>query len=216
MLSPVSHTSTRDQVAIYQTEPYVVAADVYGEPPHVGRGGWTWYTGSAGWMFRVAIESIFGVSVEGGHTLVLNPSVASDWPNCRLVYRLPNGDTRYDISIENPAGKEHGVSEAFLDEPSDKVANGVARIPIVNDGASHRVAIGLLDDSRTELPGDKFPADFLWAQPPALIKSKVRRWPTALARASGIGSHISRGKSLRITTATWRVITIGDLQMIFS
>ena len=66
MISPISHTSTPDAVAIYQTEPYVVAADVYGEPPHVGRGGWTWYTGSAGWMFRVAIESIIGFSIEQG------------------------------------------------------------------------------------------------------------------------------------------------------
>ena len=78
---------------VYQTEPYVVAADVYGEPPHVGRGGWTWYTGSAGWMFRVAVESIFGVSTEGGDTLVINPSISSAWPQCRLTYRLPDGKT---------------------------------------------------------------------------------------------------------------------------
>src|SRR5437764_14107484 len=102
MLSRIWNTNTQDRVQVYQTEPYVVAADVYGEPPHVGRGGWTWYTGSAGWMFRVAIESIFGVSTEGGHTLLVNPSIASDWPRCRMVYRLPDGDTRYDLSIENP------------------------------------------------------------------------------------------------------------------
>ena len=114
MLSPVWHTNTRTIGSdVYQTEPYVVAADVYGEPPHVGRGGWTWYTGSAGWMFRVAIESIFGMSIEGGQTLLVNPSISSDWPNCRLTYRLPDGDTRYDISIENPSGKEHGVSTAL-------------------------------------------------------------------------------------------------------
>ena len=115
MLSPVSHSNSKQQAQIYQTEPYVVAADVYGEPPHVGRGGWTWYTGSAGWMFRVAVESIFGVSTEGGHTLVVNPSISSDWPQCRMTYRLPGGNTCYDILIENPEGKEHGVSAAMLD-----------------------------------------------------------------------------------------------------
>jgi N,N'-diacetylchitobiose phosphorylase len=143
MLSPIWHTNTQDRVQVYQTEPYVVAADVYGEPPHVGRGGWTWYTGSAGWMFRVVIESIFGVSTEGGDTLLVNPSIASDWPRCRMVYRLPDGDTRYDLSIENPAGKEYGVSAALLDERPVAVANGVARIPLVNDGALHRVIIRL-------------------------------------------------------------------------
>ena len=66
MLSPVWHTATPERTDVYQTEPYVVAADIYGEPPHVGRGGWTWYTGSAGWMFRVAVESIFGLTIERG------------------------------------------------------------------------------------------------------------------------------------------------------
>jgi cyclic beta-1,2-glucan synthetase len=120
-----------------------VAADVYGEPPHVGRGGWTWYTGSAGWMFRVAVESIFGVSTEGGHTLIVNPSISSNWPQCRMSYRLPGGTTRYDILIENPAGKEHGVSEAMLDSRPLVLANGAARIPLVNDGSSHSVNIRL-------------------------------------------------------------------------
>jgi cyclic beta-1,2-glucan synthetase len=143
MLSPIWHTNTHDRVGVYQTEPYVVAADVYGEPPHVGRGGWTWYTGSAGWMFRVAIESIFGISIDKGQTLVVNPSISADWPNCRLMYRLPDGATRYDISFENPAGKEQGVSAALLDEQPTVVADGAARIPLANDGALHRVTIRL-------------------------------------------------------------------------
>jgi cellobiose phosphorylase len=143
MLSPVSHSNSKQQAEIYQTEPYVVAADVYGEPPHVGRGGWTWYTGSAGWMFRVAVESIFGVTTEGGHTLIVNPSISSNWPQCRMTYRLPGGNTCYDILIENPEGKEHGVSEAMLDGQPMLLADGIARIPILNDGASHRVTIRL-------------------------------------------------------------------------
>jgi len=120
-----------------------VAADDYGEPPHFGRGGWTWYTGSAGWMFRVAVESIFGVSTEGVHTLVVNPSISSNWPQCRMSYRLPDCNTCYDILIENPVGKEHGIAEATLDGRPLFLANGAARIPLVNDGAPHRVRIRL-------------------------------------------------------------------------
>lgn len=143
MLSPIWHTSSPHRARCYQTEPYVVAADVYGEKPHVGRGGWTWYTGSAGWMFRVAIESIFGVSIEGGKTLVVNPSISSSWPSCRLAYRLPSGDTHYEILIENPDGKEHGVVAAMLDGRPATVSEQAARIPLVDDGASHRVVIRL-------------------------------------------------------------------------
>jgi cyclic beta-1,2-glucan synthetase len=143
MLSPVWHTSSPEKVGVYQTEPYVVAADVYGEPPHVGRGGWTWYTGSAGWMYRVAIESVFGVTTEHGQTLVINPSISSAWPRCRLSYRLPGGETRYDITIENPSGNEHGVKEASVDGRPAVVENGVARVLLLRDGKTHQVVVRL-------------------------------------------------------------------------
>ncbi len=143
MLSPISHTSSQAKADTYQTEPYVVAADVYGEPPHVGRGGWTWYTGSAGWMFRVAIESIFGFSTERGRTLLINPSISSDWPQCRLNYRLPDGKTRYEIIIENPSGKERGVTHVTLDGQPSVVQNGTARVPFAADGQQHRVVVRL-------------------------------------------------------------------------
>jgi cyclic beta-1,2-glucan synthetase len=139
MLSPVSHTATPERTRVYQTEPYVVAADVYGEPPHVGRGGWTWYTGSAGWMFRVAVESIFGFSVERGQTLVIKPSVSASWPRCRLIYRLPGETTRYEITIENPSAKEFGVTSATIDERPAEVINEAARIPLHHDGRVHSV-----------------------------------------------------------------------------
>ncbi len=143
MLTPVWHTRSSDDVGVYQTEPYVVAADVYGEPPHVGRGGWTWYTGSAGWMLRVAVESILGLTIEGGRTLVINPSISSAWPQCRLIYRLPDGQTTYDITIENPSGNERGVKLATLDSMPAVVENGVARIPLARDGKAHRVSVRL-------------------------------------------------------------------------
>jgi cyclic beta-1,2-glucan synthetase len=143
MLTPVAHTSTLEDVGVYQTEPYVVAADVYGEPPHVGRGGWTWYTGSAGWMYRVAIESILGLTTEGGTTLLLNPSISTKWPECRVNYRLPDSKTLYEITIANPFGREHVVHEAVFDNNPAEIVDGVARIPLVRDGAIHRVVVRL-------------------------------------------------------------------------
>jgi len=143
MLTPIWHTREKTITNIYQTEPYVVAADIYGEPPHVGRGGWTWYTGSAGWMFRVAVESILGFSTENGDTIVLNPSISAAWPGYRLTYRLPNESTCFDITVKNPHGKEQGVSSATLDGQSIAIVDGAARIPLTHDGKSHRVIVGL-------------------------------------------------------------------------
>jgi cyclic beta-1,2-glucan synthetase len=128
---------------IYQTEPYVVAADIYSEAPHVGRGGWTWYTGSAGWMFRVAVESILGLSIDGGHTLVVKPSISSAWPSCRLNYRLPDGNTRYEIEIRNPNAKETGVTAATCDGQTAEIADGAARIELQRDDQTHRVVVTL-------------------------------------------------------------------------
>jgi N,N'-diacetylchitobiose phosphorylase len=143
MLSPVSHTLTPDAVAIYQTEPYVVAADVYGEPPHVGRGGWTWYTGSAGWMLRVAVESVFGFSIEQGQRLVINPAISASWPRCRLSYRVPGSETRYEIKIENPNARERGVVSATVDGQSADVVDGAAVVPLARDGRRHEVVVRL-------------------------------------------------------------------------
>jgi cyclic beta-1,2-glucan synthetase len=143
MLSPVWHTATPERTDIYQTEPYVVVADIYGEPPHVGRGGWSWYTGSAGWMFRVAVESIFGLAIDRGCALVVKPAISKSWPRCRLAYRLPNESTRYEVTIENPNGRETGVSTATLDGDEVEVANGAARIPLQHDGGVHRVVVWL-------------------------------------------------------------------------
>jgi len=108
MLSPVSHGQ---RAATYQTEPYVVAADVYGVAPHTGRGGWTWYTGSAGWMYRVAVEDVLGFGLEGGDTIRLRPTLPSAWDRARIRYRDPRTGGTYDILLER-AGS---VPEARLD-----------------------------------------------------------------------------------------------------
>jgi cyclic beta-1,2-glucan synthetase len=145
MLLPINHARTPEEVAIYQVEPYVVAADVYGEPPHVGRGGWTWYTGSAGWMWRVAVESILGLGVENGKTLVLNPCISARWPMCKLQFRLPDGKTEYNIVIENPVGKQSGITSVTVDGTltSSSIHHGIARLPLISDGGTHNVVVRL-------------------------------------------------------------------------
>jgi cellobiose phosphorylase len=141
MLSPVRHAQTPEGVAVYQVEPYVIAADIYGAAPHIGRGGWTWYTGSAGWMYRVALESVLGFRLINGDTLVLKPCVPASWTGFSVSYRLPDGKTRYDIRVENPNGKGLGITAAIVDGKPGTVDQGAARVPLVQDGANHRVRI---------------------------------------------------------------------------
>lgn len=112
MLNPVSHTSTRAGVHRYKVEPYVAVADVYAIPPHTGRGGWTWYTGSASWMYRIALESILGFTREGDR-LRIDPCIPRDWPGFEIVYR--HGQSEYAISVENPGGVSRGVVSVDVD-----------------------------------------------------------------------------------------------------
>ena len=143
MLSPVSQSRTVDSAERYKTEPYVVAADVYGEAPHIGRGGWTWYTGSAGWMWRTLVESVLGLGLDGGHTLTLAPCVPPEWPRAALTYRLSDCGTVYAVEIDNAAGVGTGVAAATLDGEAVAIEAGVVRVPLVRDGSRHRVAVTL-------------------------------------------------------------------------
>jgi cyclic beta-1,2-glucan synthetase len=144
MLSPVSHSSTPEDVAIYQVEPYVIAADVYGADPHVGRGGWTWYTGSAGWMYRVALESVLGFTLQGGDTIRMKPVIPSSWPGFTIRHRLPDGATVYEISVVNDAvGGDAAVSSATLDGSPVAMSDGAALVPLRADRGTHRVEIVL-------------------------------------------------------------------------
>jgi cyclic beta-1,2-glucan synthetase len=138
MLSPVSHALTPAAVATYQVEPYVIAADIYGAAPHVGRGGWTWYTGSAGWMYRVGLESILGFTLEGGDSIRLTPVVPADWPSFSIRYRLPDGKTVYEITVQNGE-----LEAASLDGAALTVADGSALIPLHADGKTHQVEMML-------------------------------------------------------------------------
>src|SRR5438874_11571779 len=143
MLGPVHHARTRDAVDVYRVEPYVVAADIYGVPPHVGRGGWTWYTGSAGWMFRVALESVLGVTLEGGDTLRVAPCIPDTWSGFKVKLRLPDGKTRYEVEVENPTRNAVAVTSATVDGHPASVESGAARVALAADGALHRVSVTL-------------------------------------------------------------------------
>ncbi len=136
MLNPINHSNTRSGVHKYKVEPYVVAADVYSEPPHVGRGGWTWYTGSAGWMYRAGLEWILGLNVEG-NKLHINPCIPSYWQGFTIYYK--HGQTQYEIFVENPKSVSSGVQKIELD--NKPIASLERGIPLIDDMKVHVVKI---------------------------------------------------------------------------
>jgi N,N'-diacetylchitobiose phosphorylase len=146
MLSPVLHGGSAERIATYKAEPYVIAADVYGVAPHVGRAGWTWYTGSAGWMYRVALESVLGIELLGGDSLIVRPCVPKSWQRFSVRYRLPDRATVYDIRVE----RGHGETRATLDGAAAGIAvtDGVTRISLTPDGRTHQVRIALGSSTR--------------------------------------------------------------------
>jgi len=124
-------------VATYQVEPYVVAADVYTAEGHLGRGGWTWYTGSASWMYRVGLETILGF-VKRGDALFIEPCVPAAWQEVGIEYRY--GASVYSITVQRSNGAESGAGEVALD---GVVLQGRG-IPLVDDGARHTVQVTLV------------------------------------------------------------------------
>jgi cyclic beta-1,2-glucan synthetase len=140
ILNPINHASTRAGVHRYKVEPYVMAADVYTEPPHVGRGGWTWYTGSAGWMYQAGMEGILGFRLRGT-TVTIDPCIPRAWPDYQIDFRYRSA--RYEIVVENPQGVSRGVAAAELDGQALGLAGEGAAIPLVDDGATHRVRVVL-------------------------------------------------------------------------
>ena len=134
MLNPISHADTPEKTARYKVEPYVIAADIYGVPPHIGRGGWTWYTGSSAWMYRLGIEAILGIT-RVGNALKINPCIPRDWTGFKVDYRF--GNTHYKISVENPNGVNRGIQQVLLD--GVPLSDGL--IPLVDDGLPHEVRV---------------------------------------------------------------------------
>ncbi len=143
MLSPLHHTSGEEGLQRYKVEPYVIAADVYGADPHIGRGGWTWYTGSAGWAWRVAVESVLGLSIADGKVLVLKPCVPDQWPGFELSYRHPASGTRYHFQIANPDRCSEAVVAVSADDLACEVTDAAAHIVMKCDGGIHEVKVTL-------------------------------------------------------------------------
>jgi cyclic beta-1,2-glucan synthetase len=139
IINPINHSSTRAGIHRYKVEPYVACADVYSAAQHVGRGGWTWYTGSAAWMYRTAMEGMLGVDLRGS-TLTLNPCIPRAWKGFEItrVY----GTSRYHIVVENPHGVSRGIVLATLD--GHELSRTVCEMPLVDDGSDHegRVIMG--------------------------------------------------------------------------
>jgi cyclic beta-1,2-glucan synthetase len=140
MLNPLNHSRSPADVERYKGEPFVVAGDVCAHPDHLGRSGWTWYTGSAGWMYRAGLESILGLRRHGS-TFEVSPCIPSSWPSYSINWRF--GRTSFDIAVSNPEGRCQGVREARLD--GHLVDPRV--IPLVDDGGKHSVRVTLGESS---------------------------------------------------------------------
>ena len=132
LINPINHASTRAGIHRYKVEPYIACADVYSSAQHVGRGGWTWYTGTASWMYRTATEGILGIHLRGTR-LVIDPCIPRGWNGFEFTYRY--GSSRYRIAVENPYGVSRGVTRATLDGAALPAAP--CEIALVDDGDSH-------------------------------------------------------------------------------
>ncbi len=137
LLSPIQHTSSRAKLHRYGGEPYAVAADVYSEPPHVGRAGWTWYTGASGWLYRAGLEWILGFRKRGS-SLGIDPCIPKGWNGFEVTYRY--GSSIYRISVENPEGVSRGVCRISVD---GRPLSGERLVPLSDDDAEHRVEVVL-------------------------------------------------------------------------
>ncbi|MDK9696272.1 MAG: glycosyl transferase [Siculibacillus sp.] len=139
LVNPIAHALTPEAVERYAVEPYVVAADVYSVAPHGGRGGWTWYTGSAAWMYRAGVEGILGIRREGA-TLVVAPSLPASWPGFDATVTI--GEARIDIRVEKPTDRAGTIVEARLDGVSIAVNDATLRVALDPGGHALSVRMG--------------------------------------------------------------------------
>ena len=146
MLNPIHHGGSPEGIGRYKVEPYAIAADVYAVAPHTGRGGWTWYTGSAGWMHRAAVEWILGLRRRGG-VLLVDPCIPRGWSGFEATVR--QGASRWEIRVANPAGVCRGVASLEVDGQSVDPAGGIV---LKDDGQSHRVEVALGGGGRAVPP----------------------------------------------------------------
>lgn len=138
LVNPINHAYTPQAAARYRVEPYVVAADVYSVAPHIGRGGWTWYTGSAGWMYRAGLEGILGLRREGD-MLIVDPCLPAAWPEFSATLNVAG--TRYEISVRNSVAAPDVSQSATLNGVTIALERGPMRVPL--DGGSHVLVVNL-------------------------------------------------------------------------
>jgi cyclic beta-1,2-glucan glucanotransferase len=137
MVNPINHANSRTAVQRYKVEPYVLAGDVYSESPHIGRGGWTWYTGSSGWLYRIAVETILGFQMRG-MSLRIDPCISRDWPRFSITFRYHSAV--YEIRVENPSCVSRGVALTRID---GVMHTGVADIHLADDHQHHEILVVL-------------------------------------------------------------------------
>lgn len=128
MINPIEHARTKEASQKYKVEPYVIAADIYGASNLAGRGGWTWYTGSASWYYNAGIEYILGLKIKEGY-ITIEPCIPKEWKEYQMHYKWK--DSIYHITVKNPNGKNTGISKVILDgnEVENKVKlDGTRRI----------------------------------------------------------------------------------------
>jgi len=146
MLNPIEHTLTEGDIARYMTEPYVIAADVYSHPQHIGRGGWTWYTGSASWFYRLGVEYILGLKLHGDHFTV-EPCIPSHWPGYSMTFK--HGANRYRIKVEK--GHDLNTQQSVFQIESVELDGAILhdrKVPLScdassNDGQQYEVRVML-------------------------------------------------------------------------
>ncbi len=134
MINPIEHSRTKETALKYKVEPYVVAADIYGQGNLAGRGGWTWYTGSSSWMYEAGIHYILGLTIEKGY-LSINPCIPSNWKEYKIHYKY--GNSIYHIFVKNPQEKNTGVEKMTVngEEILEK------KIPLIQNGGINQIEI---------------------------------------------------------------------------
>jgi cyclic beta-1,2-glucan synthetase len=136
LLNPINHAATAADIDLYKVEPYVIAADVYSVSPLVGRGGWTWYTGSAGWMYRAGLEGLLGFWRQGTN-LVLDPCIPTTWPGFEITYKFHAAT--YYIAVANPRHVNRGIITASLDGAD--IFGAPITVPLIDDGRIHQIRL---------------------------------------------------------------------------
>jgi cellobiose phosphorylase len=142
MLNPIHHGSTPETIALYKVEPYVMCADIYGASPHTGTGGWTWYTGAAGWMYRLSVETLLGLRLEVDH-LRIAPCIPAHWAGYKVHYRYR--DTVYHIVFERGTDQ----TQQALRVTVDGIERAGNLIPLIDDRREHAVEVRITAPSQT-------------------------------------------------------------------